>query len=90
MSVKIGINGFGRIGRLAVREAALRDDVEIVAINNTVAPDYMAYKLKYDTCHGRFPGEVSYDDEGIIVNGRKILAFCEKDPADIPWDKAGA
>ena len=90
MSVKIGINGFGRIGRLAVREAALRDDVEIVAINNTVAPDYLAYKLKYDTCHGRFPGEVSYDDEGIIVNGRKILAFCEKDPADIPWDKAGA
>ncbi len=90
MSVKIGINGFGRIGRLAVREAALRDDVEIVAINNTVAPDYMAYKLKYDTCHGRFPGEVSYDDEGIIVNGKKILAFCEQDPADIPWDKAGA
>lgn len=54
MSAKIGINGFGRIGRLAVREAAFRDDVEIVAINNTVAPDYMAYKLKYDSCHGRF------------------------------------
>ncbi len=90
MSVKIGINGFGRIGRLAVREAAGRDDVEIVAINNTVAPDYMAYKLKYDTCHGRFPGEIGYDDEGIIVNGKKILAFCESDPGSIPWNRAGA
>ena len=57
MSVKVGINGFGRIGRLAVREAAFRDDIEIVAINNTVTPDYMVYKLKYDSVHGIFPGE---------------------------------
>ena len=56
MSVKVGINGFGRIGRLAVREAAYRDDIEIVAINNTVSPDYMVYKLKYDSMHGMFPG----------------------------------
>ena len=90
MSLKVGINGFGRIGRLAVREAAYRDDMEIVAINNTVAPDYMAYKLKYDTCHGRFPGEISYTDHSLIVNGKEILVYQEKEPADIDWAVSGA
>ena len=90
MSAKIGINGFGRIGRLAVREAAFRDDVEIVAINNTVAPDYMAYKLKYDSCHGRFPGEISYTDHSLIVCGKEILVYTEKEPADINWAESGA
>ncbi len=90
MSVKVGINGFGRIGRLAVREAAYRDDVEIVAINNTVTPDYMVYKLKYDSVHGIFPGELSYDDNAIYVCGKKIVTFREKDPGDVDWASAGA
>lgn len=78
MSVKVGINGFGRIGRLAVREAAFRDDIEIVAINNTVTPDYMVYKLKYDSVHGIFPGELSFDDNAIYVCGKRIVTFREK------------
>lgn len=90
MSVKVGINGFGRIGRLAVREAAFRDDVEIVAINNTVNPDYMVYKLKYDSVHGIFPGELSYDDNAIYVCGKKIVTFREKEPGDVDWASTGA
>lgn len=90
MSVKVGINGFGRIGRLAVREAAYRDDIEIVAINNTVTPDYMVYKLKYDSVHGIFPGELSYDDNAIYVCGKKIVTSREKDPGDVDWAGAGA
>lgn len=90
MSVKVGINGFGRIGRLAVREAAFRDDIEIVAINNTVTPDYMVYKLKYDSVHGIFPGELSYDDNAIYVCGKKIVTSRVKDPQDIDWAAAGA
>lgn len=90
MSVKVGINGFGRIGRLAVREAAYRDDIEIVAINNTVTPDYMVYKLKYDSVHGIFPGELSYDDNAIYVCGKKIVTSREKDPGDVDWASAGA
>lgn len=90
MSVKVGINGFGRIGRLAVREAAYRDDIEIVAINNTVTPDYMVYKLKYDSVHGIFPGELSYDDNAIYVCGKKIVTSREKDPGDVDWAAAGA
>ncbi len=90
MSVKVGINGFGRIGRLAVREAAFRDDIEIVAINNTVTPDYMVYKLKYDSVHHRFPGELSYDDTAIYVNGKRIVTFREKEPGDIDWASTGA
>lgn len=90
MSVKVGINGFGRIGRLAVREAAYRDDVEIVAINNTVTPDYMVYKLKYDSVHGIFPGELSYDDNAIYVCGKRIVTFRERDPGDVDWASTGA
>lgn len=90
MSVKVGINGFGRIGRLAVREAAYRDDVEIVAINNTVTPDYMVYKLKYDSVHGIFPGELSFDDSAIYVCGKRIVTFREKEPGDVDWASAGA
>ena len=90
MSVKVGINGFGRIGRLAVREAAYRDDVEIVAINNTVTPDYMVYKLKYDSVHGIFPGELSFDDNAIYVCGKRIVTFREKEPGDVDWASTGA
>ena len=90
MSVKVGINGFGRIGRLAVREAAFRDDIEIVAINNTVTPDYMVYKLKYDSVHGIFPGELSFDDNAIYVCGKRIVTFREKEPKDVDWASTGA
>lgn len=90
MSVKVGINGFGRIGRLAVREAAFRDDIEIVAINNTVTPDYMVYKLKYDSVHGIFPGELSFDDNAIYVCGKRIVTFREKEPGDVDWASTGA
>ena len=89
-SVKIGINGFGRIGRLAVREAAYRDNLDIVAINSTVAPDYMVYKLKYDSVHGRFPGELSYSDDAIFVNGKEIKVFQVSKPEEIDWASAGA
>ena len=90
MGIKVGINGFGRIGRLAVREAAFRDDIEIVAINNTVTPDYMVYKLKYDSVHGIFPGELSFDDTAIYVCGKRIVTFREKEPADVDWASTGA
>jgi glyceraldehyde 3-phosphate dehydrogenase len=92
--VKIGINGFGRIGRLVMR-ATLENfkDVEVVAINDPfVSVDYMAYMLKYDTVHGRYDGEVSYDEaEGVlIVNGKKIKAYAEMNPENIPWKDSGA
>jgi len=89
--MKIGINGFGRIGRLVFRAGLNNSDVEFVGINDPfMSPDYMAYMLRYDTVHGRFSGEVSYDDASITVNGKKILFFAERNPADIPWGKIGA
>ncbi len=92
MAIKIGINGFGRIGRLVFRAACAKSDTfEIVGINDPfMTPDYMAYMLRYDSVHGRFKGEVSYNDNAIIVNGKEIAFFAEKDPASIPWGKAGA
>ncbi|MDR0671756.1 MAG: type I glyceraldehyde-3-phosphate dehydrogenase [Oscillospiraceae bacterium] len=91
MSINIGINGFGRIGRLVFRAGLANPKVEFVGINDPfMSPDYMAYMLRYDTVHGRFDGEVSYDDSSITVNGKKILFFAEKDPANIPWGKIGA
>jgi len=88
--VKIGINGFGRIGRLAFRAGYERGGVEFVGINDLLAPDYMAYMLKYDTIHGKFPGEVSYTDDSIVVDGKKIRVFSEKDPSALPWGEVGA
>ncbi len=90
MSIKIGINGFGRIGRLVFRASLDHKDVEVVGINDLISPDYMAYMLKYDTVHGRFDGTVDYTDHSIIVNGKEISVFCEKNPADLPWGKVGA
>ena len=90
MSIRIGINGFGRIGRLAVREAAFREDLEIVAINSTVSPDYMVYKLRYDTMHGRFDAEMSWTEDSIIVNGKTIRVFLESKPEDIDWASVSA
>ncbi|MGI6689899.1 MAG: type I glyceraldehyde-3-phosphate dehydrogenase [Clostridiales bacterium] len=94
MMIKIGINGFGRIGRLVMR-ATLENfkDVEVVAINDPfISVDYMAYMLKYDTVHGRYEGDVSYDEnEGVlIVNGRKVKAYACMKPEDIPWQETGA
>jgi glyceraldehyde 3-phosphate dehydrogenase len=88
--VKIGINGFGRIGRLVFRATVQRPDVEVVAINDLVDVDYMAYMLKYDSTHGRFDGEVEVKDGQLIVNGKSIRVTAEKNPADLKWDKVGA
>ncbi|MEG0771130.1 MAG: type I glyceraldehyde-3-phosphate dehydrogenase [Clostridia bacterium] len=91
MSIKVGINGFGRIGRLVFRAGLMRGDVEFVGINDPfMTPDYMAYMLKYDTVHGRFDGEVSFNDNAVIVNGKEYKFFSEMDPVNIPWGAAGA
>ncbi len=87
---KVGINGFGRIGRLAFRAALERKDIEIVGINDLVEPDYMAYMLKYDSTHGRFKGTVEVKDGHLIVNGKKIRVTAEKDPANLKWSEVGA
>jgi len=88
--MKIGINGFGRIGRLAFRAAVDRADIEIVGINDLVEPEYMAYMLKYDSTHGRFNGTVDVKDGNLIVNGKTIRVTAEKDPANLKWDAVGA
>ncbi|MDR2167763.1 MAG: type I glyceraldehyde-3-phosphate dehydrogenase [Clostridiales bacterium] len=89
--VKIGINGFGRIGRLVLRSAVQREGVEIVAINDPfIDLDYMVYMLKYDTIHGRFKGDVHTADGKLVVNGKPICCFAEREPANIPWGKCGA
>ncbi len=87
---KVGINGFGRIGRLAFRAAMGRKDIEIVGINDLVEPDYMAYMLKYDSTHGKFDGTVEVKDGNLIVNGKKIRVTAEKDPANLKWSEIGA
>jgi glyceraldehyde 3-phosphate dehydrogenase len=87
---KIGINGFGRIGRLAFRAAAGRKDIEVVGINDLVDPEYMAYMLKYDSTHGKFEGTVEAKDGQLIVNGKKIRVTAEKDPANLKWNEVGA
>ncbi|VAX37977.1 NAD-dependent glyceraldehyde-3-phosphate dehydrogenase [hydrothermal vent metagenome] len=88
--IKIGINGFGRIGRLVFRAAATRDDVEIVGINDLVDTDYLAYMLKYDSTHGRFDGDISVEGGNLIVNGKTIRITAERDPANLKWDEIGA
>ena len=88
--IKIGINGFGRIGRLVFRAAQHRDDVEVVGINDLIDVDYMAYMLKYDSMHGRFDGTVEVKDGKLVVNGNAIRVTAEKDPANLKWDEVGA
>ncbi len=90
MSIKVGINGFGRIGRMVFRASVNHPEIEIVGINDLCPADYLAYMLKYDTMHGRFDGEVSYGENTVVVNGKEIPIFAEKNPADIPWGKIGA
>jgi len=91
MTIKIGINGFGRIGRMVFRAAA-RDfkDIEIVGINDLLEPDYLAYMLKFDSVHGRFKGDVSVEGNTLVVNGRKIRLTAVKDPAELKWNEVGA
>ena len=90
MTVKIGINGFGRIGRIVLREAAKTNNYEFVGINDLVPPKTLAYLLKYDSVHGKFPGEIKATDNSIIVNGKEIPITSEKDPSNLPWGKVGA
>jgi len=88
--MKIGINGFGRIGRLAFRAAVDRSDIEIVGINDLVDPDYMAYMLKYDSTHGQFKGTIAVEGGNLVVNGKTIRVTAEKDPANLKWGEIGA
>ncbi|MDR7307320.1 type I glyceraldehyde-3-phosphate dehydrogenase [Rhodoferax saidenbachensis] len=91
MTIKIGINGFGRIGRMVFRAAIQNfNDVEIVGINDLLEPDYLAYMLQYDSVHGRFKGDVSIDNGALIVNGKKIRLTQERDPANLKWSDVGA
>lgn len=91
MTIKVGINGFGRIGRMAFRAAA-KDfkNIEVVAINDLLDPEYLAYMLKYDSVHGRFDGEVEVKDGNLIVNGKTIRITAERNPADLKWSEVGA
>jgi glyceraldehyde 3-phosphate dehydrogenase len=91
MAIKVGINGFGRIGRMVLR-AATKDfpDIEVVGINDLLEPDYLAYMLRYDSVHGRFKGDISVDGKTLIVNGKKIRLTAVKDPAELKWNEVGA
>ena len=87
--IKVGINGFGRIGRMVFRAAAKRSDMEIVAVNDLLDVDYLAYMLKYDSVHGRFQGDVSIKDGVLVVNGKKIRTTAETNPANLKWGDVG-
>ena len=92
MAIKVGINGFGRIGRMVFRaiakEAEFRD-IEVVAINDLLDPDYLAYMLKYDSVHGRFNGDIKVDGSNLVVNGKTIRLTAEKDPTALAWGDVG-
>ncbi len=91
MTIKLGINGFGRIGRMVFRAAIQNfSDIEVVAINDLLEPDYLAYMLTYDSVHGRFKGEVSVDGNTLVVNGKRIRLTAVKDPAELKWGEVGA
>ncbi len=90
MTIKIGINGFGRIGRLVFRACCERDDVQVVGINDLLDVEYCAYMLKYDSVHGRFKGEVAVKDGHLVVNGNTVRVTAERNPADLKWDAIGA
>ena len=90
MSIKVGINGFGRIGRMVFRASLDHPEIEIVGINDLCPADYLAYMLKYDTMHGKCDAEISYTESSIIVNGKEIPVSAERNPADLPWAKLGA
>lgn len=89
MTIKVGINGFGRIGRFVFRASCERKDIEVVGINDLIDVEYMAYMLKYDSTHGRFSGTVDVKDGNLIVNGKTIRVTAERDPANLKWDAIG-
>ncbi|MBL1378240.1 glyceraldehyde-3-phosphate dehydrogenase [Zobellella iuensis] len=89
MTIKVGINGFGRIGRFVFRAACERDDIEVVAINDLLDVEYMAYMLQYDSTHGRFKGTVAVEGGQLIVNGKVIRVTAEREPTALKWDEAG-
>ncbi|MFP7722245.1 type I glyceraldehyde-3-phosphate dehydrogenase [Lysobacter sp. A3-1-A15] len=92
MAIKVGINGFGRIGRNVLRSAVQNfgNDIQVVAINDLLEPEYLAYMLRYDSVHGRFDGDVSIDGDHLVVNGNRIRLTQERDPANLKWDEVGA
>ncbi|WP_291987859.1 type I glyceraldehyde-3-phosphate dehydrogenase [Candidatus Accumulibacter sp. ACC007] len=92
MTIKVGINGFGRIGRMVFRAAVqdFSDDIEIVGINDLLEPDYLAYMLKYDSVHRRFQGTIAVDGNSLVVNGKKVRLTAVKDPAELKWNEIGA
>ncbi len=90
MTTRIGINGFGRIGRLAFRQAVSLPDIEVVAVNDLLDVDYMAYLLRYDSTHRRFPGSVEVENGNLIVNGKRIRISTERDPKTLAWGDVGA
>jgi glyceraldehyde 3-phosphate dehydrogenase len=90
MSIRVGINGFGRIGRSVLRAIGRAEDIEVVAINDLTDPRTLAHLLKYDSVHGRFPGEVQARDKAIVVDGREIVVLAHRDPGDLPWKDLGA
>ena len=86
MTIKVGINGFGRIGRMVFRAAVQNfPNIEIVGINDLLEPDYLAYMLKYDSVHGRFKGDIAVDGNTLVVNGKRIRLTAERDPAGLKW-----
>lgn len=89
MTIKVAINGFGRIGRLVFRLATTHKDIEVVAVNDIVPSDNLAYLLKYDSTHGRFKGTVHAEENAMIVNGKRVGVYSEKDPAKLPWKELG-
>lgn len=89
MTIKVGINGFGRIGRFVFRASQARTDIEVVGINDLIDVEYMAYMLKYDSTHGRFDGTVEVKDGNLIVNGKTVRVTAERNPADLKWDAIG-
>ena len=90
MSIKVGINGFGRIGRMVFRASVNHPEIEIVGINDLCPADYLAYMLKYDSVHGRFNGEITYTEDSLVINGKKFKVFTAMDVKDIPWGSVGA
>ena len=89
-TIKIGINGFGRIGRMVFRACLEHPEIDVVGINDLCPADYLAYMLKYDTMHGKIDAQVSSSENAIIVDGRSIPVFAERDPANLPWKELGA
>ena len=89
-TIKVGINGFGRIGRLVFRAMTERENIEVVGINDLIDAEYMAYMLKYDSVHGKFKGEVSVEGNNLVVNGKTIRVTAERDPNNLKWNEIGA